>query len=289
MQDQIASRTALRVAVRRAEHQILDVPRVFEDALSVRIIGPEAAAKIVPGVVSRTQRLSPSFRAYMAVRSRYAEDELAAAVDAGVRQYVVLGAGLDTFGYRNPHAAAGLRVFEVDHPATQAWKRERLAEAGIPIPPHTTLVPANFEQHSLEEELRPTGFRFDEPAFFSWLGVTPYLTDRAFEQTLAFVAAMPAPGGIVFDYAVPREGLNPVQQKAFDALAERVANAGEPFQLFLDPEALRARLHSVGFSGVEDLDYLAMNARYFADRTDGLRVRGRLARLISATRSPARR
>lgn len=285
MHDQIASRTALRVAVRRAEHQILDEPRVFEDALSLRIIGPEAAAAIQPGRVSRVQRLSPSFRAYMAARSRYAEDELAAAVEAGVRQYVILGAGLDTFGYRNPHAEAGLRVFEVDHPATQAWKRERLEDAGIEIPAHTTLVPANFEQHSLDEELRPAGFRFDEPAFFSWLGVTPYLTDRAFEQTLAFVASMPPPGGIVFDYAVPREGLNPVQQKAFDALAERVARAGEPFQLFLETVGLGDRLRAMGFSNIEDLDYRALNARYFAGRSDGFQVKSRLARLISATRS----
>ena len=113
----------------------------------------------------------------MAVRSRYAEDELARAVSAGVRQCVVLGAGLDTFACRNPHAAVGLRVFEVDHPATQAWKRLRLAAAGIEIPPDATFVALNFEQQSLAEELSMAGFDLRAPVFFTWLGVTPYLTD----------------------------------------------------------------------------------------------------------------
>jgi len=283
MQDEIASRTALRVAVRRAEHQVLDKPRVFEDHLSLSIIGPEAASEIRPGRVNRRQRLSPSFRAYMAARSRFAEDELASSVQNGVLQYVILGAGLDTFGYRNPHAAAGLRVFEVDHPATQAWKRERLESAGIAIPAGTTLVPADFENHSLAEVLDGTGFRVDRPAFCSWLGVTPYLTEKAFEQTLAFVAALPPGSGIVFDYALPREGMNEVQRMAFDALAARVEAAGEPFRLFHYPEELRRTLHRLGFSRLEDLGEADLNSRYFSGRADGLRIRSRLARLISAS------
>lgn len=191
MKETVASWTAMRVALRRAEHQVLDEPVVFEDPLSLRIIGPEAAAGIRPGVVSRRQRLSPSFRAFMAARSRFAEDKLGEAVGEGVRQYVILGAGLDTFGYRNRYAGEGLRVFELDHPATQEWKRGQLAAAGIKVPAGTALVPADLERHTLEEALRPAGFRFDLPAFFSWLGVTPYLTQGAFEQTLGFVAGMP--------------------------------------------------------------------------------------------------
>ena len=170
MQDSVASRTALRVAVRRAEHQVLDSPRVFEDPLSIRIIGPELAAKIRPGVVTRTQRLSPSFRAFMAVRSRWAEDELGKAVEAGVRQYVVLGAGLDTFAYRNPWESLGLRVFEVDHPATQAWKLERLAAAGIAVPESVVFVAADFERGNAARSAC-TGLLGSLPACFSWLGL----------------------------------------------------------------------------------------------------------------------
>ena len=283
MLDSVASRTAWRVAIRRAEHQILDDPRVFDDPLSVRIIGPEVAAAIQPGRPLRQQRLTTSFRAFMAVRSRYAEDELARAVSAGVRQCVVLGAGLDTFACRNPHAAVGLRVFEVDHPATQAWKRLRLAAAGIEIPPGATFVALDFEQQSLAEELSMAGFDLQAPVFFTWLGVTPYLTDGAFARTMTFVAARPAGSAIVLDYAIPVASLNPAQVKALEALSKRVANLGEPFRLFFEPIELIARLRQIGFSRVEDLGRDEMNARYFAGRADGLRVKSNLARLMSAS------
>ena len=280
MRESVASRTARRVAIRRAEHQILDRPPVFEDPLALRILDEKAAATVRPGAVSRQQRLSPSFRAFMAVRSRYAEDELRDAVAAGVRQFVVLGAGLDTFAYRNPYPE--LNVFEVDHPATQAWKRERLAEGGIDIPATMTFVPVDFERQSLEEQLAISGFRLESPAFFSWLGVTPYLTDRAFQETLQFVAARPAGSGIVFDYAVDPALLNFVERIALAALSERVKKAEEPFQLFLDPEKLEARLRAIGFTQIEDLGRDQMNERYFAGRSDGLRVRGNVAHLIHA-------
>jgi methyltransferase (TIGR00027 family) len=199
-----------------------------------------------------------------------------------VRQYVVLGAGLDTFAYRNPHRALGLRVFEVDHPATQAWKRDRLWEADIDVPTEVTLVAANFERQSAAEALQGTGFDAAQPAFFSWLGVVTYLTDRAFEETMRFIASTPAPGGIVFDYGIPRDTLNPVQKKAFDALAARVAHAGEPFQLFLHPDRLAERLAAMGFRNLLDLGREELNARYYSGRADGLRVRSNLARLVSA-------
>lgn len=280
MHETTASRTAYRVAIRRAEHQVLDHPPVFEDPVALRIIGPEARAKIRTGIITRTQRLTLSFRAFMAVRSRFAEDELAKAVASGVRQYVILGAGLDTFAYRNPHS--GLRVFEVDHPATQAWKHERLAEGNIDIPPSTTFVPADFERNSLADELAASSFDPQAPAFFSWLGVTPYLTDRAFDQTMAFVASLPALSGIALDYSVPRTMLNPTEQMALDALTARVAHAGEPLQLFLDPTELSARLRGMGFRYIEDLGRDQMNARFTADRTDRLRVKGNLAHLLLA-------
>lgn len=282
MIDSVASYTALRVAVRRAEHQVLDHPLVFEDHLSLRILDPANAAKIQPGVISRRQNLYRSFRAFMAVRSRFAEDELAKAVASGVRQYIILGAGLDTFAYRNPHETTGLRVFEVDHPATQAWKRAQLQAAVISEPPSLTFVPVDLERETLPGALRDAGFRFDLPAWVSWLGVVPYMSRRVFEATIGLVASLPATSGIVFDYAVPRQTLNPVEQLAMDALSTRVANAGEPFQLFLDTRELAVQLREIGFGALDDLGREEMNARYFTGRDDGFRVKGNWARLVVA-------
>ncbi len=273
------SRTARRVAIRRAAHQLLDHPRVLDDPLALRIIGAEAADELRSNPKEH-HAFSRAFRAFMAARSRYAEDELACAVARGVRQYVVLGAGLDTFAYRNPHA--GLRVFEVDHPATQAWKRERLQEAGISVPAALTFVPIDFERQTLAEGLRLAGFDLSASAFFSWLGVTPYLTRDACMTTLSFVAKMPAGSGVVFDFAVDPALLNAGQRQALDALSERVARYGEPFQLFFDPERLREELKGMGFQRTEFLQGKELNARYFKDRDDGLLVRGGLGHLMGA-------
>src|SRR5262249_47346665 len=145
---------------------------------------------------------SRALRAMMAVRSRYAEDQLATAVSHGVRQYVVLGAGLDTYGYRNRFRHQGLRIFEGDHPATQAWKRELLRATKIEIPAELSFVPVNFERQQLSEELHNFGFLSEEPAFFSWLGVVMYLTHEAFASTLRFIGSLPTGSGITLDYAV---------------------------------------------------------------------------------------
>jgi methyltransferase (TIGR00027 family) len=258
--------------MRRAAHQVLDDPKVLDDPIAAPIIGVE--------IEKDDSAVSRSMRAFMVVRSRYAEDQLAMAVANGVRQYVVLGAGLDTFAYRNPFPH--VRVFEVDHPATQAWKRERLAAAGIAIPTELALVAVDFEKQKLDVELAAAGFRSAEPAFFSWLGVTPYLTREAFEGTARFIAAMPAGSGVAFDFAVERSALNFMERMALDELSRRVASAGEPFQLFFDPHTLAEDLKRMGFSQVELLDRDEINARYFADRSDKLCVRGGLGQLVSA-------
>ena len=271
-----ASHTALRVAALRAAHQILDRPPVFEDPLALAIVGAETAAK------AASEASSPSLRAFIAARSRFAEDELARAVGRGIRQYVVLGAGLDTFTYRNPHAALGLRVFEVDRPAPQEGKRARLRAAGIEIPAQTVFLAVDFERHSLADALPPVGFRAGEPAFFSWLGVVPYLTETAFLATMTYIAGLPPASGVVFDYVVTRHALSPWEQVALDALASRVAAAGEPFQLFFDPAVLAAQVRQLGFPHLEDLDAAEINSRYFRARADGLSIRGRAGRLLSA-------
>jgi methyltransferase (TIGR00027 family) len=282
MRETHPSRTAQRVALRRAAHQLLDDPLVFKDTLALSIVGAEAAAALRARISSENDRISRAMRAFMAVRSRYAEDQLAAAVSQGVRQYVVLGAGLDTFAYRNPYLLTGLRVFEVDHPATQAWKRELLAAAEIPIPAGMAFAPVNFERETLGDGLQCAGFLFNEASFFSWLGVTPYLTREAFEATLRLVVAMPGPSEIVFDYAVARSSLNFVERVALDALSRRVAAAGEPFQLFFAPRELVRELRRIGFGHVEDLGREEMNARYFAGRKDGLQITNGLAHLLHA-------
>jgi methyltransferase (TIGR00027 family) len=279
MQEGKFSRTARRVAIRRAAHQLLDHPRVLDDPLALRIIGSEAEAALRSDP-REDHTFSRAFRAFMAARSRYAEDELAHAVAQGVAQYVVLGAGLDTFAYRNPHL--GVRVFEVDHPATQAWKREQLQEASIAIPPSLTFVPIDFEQQTLADGLEHSGFNASAAAFFSWLGVTPYLTREACMITLRFIATMPAGSGVVFDFAIDPALLNAGQRQALDALSKRVARYGEPFQLFFNPGELQHELNEMGFRRTEFLQGKDLNARYFKDRNDGLLVRGSLGHLMGA-------
>ncbi|HUJ30892.1 MAG TPA: class I SAM-dependent methyltransferase [Candidatus Acidoferrum sp.] len=277
------STTAQRVAMRRAAHQLFDSPLVLDDPVAVPILGPDVAERLEAQRATAQQPAARYIRAFMVARSRYAEDELARAVARGAAQCVILGAGLDTFAYRNPYPESALRVFEVDHPSTQAWKLERLAAAGISPPPSLTFAPVDFERQSLAAGLDAARFRRDAITFFSWLGVTPYLTSDAMTATLAFIAAMPAGSGVVFDYAVPRSSLNWLGRLAFDRMARRVAAAGEPFQLFFDPQSLATQLRSIGFHSLEDLGAEEINARYFADRADKLCVRGRLGRFMSAT------
>ncbi len=273
------SRTAQRVAIRRAAHQLLDRPRVLDDPLALRIIG-SAAEQELRSNPKEHHAFSRAFRAFMAARSRHAEDELASAVAHGVTQYVVLGAGLDTFAYRNPHA--DLRVFEVDHPDTQEWKREQLQTAGIAIPPSLTFVSIDFEHKTLTEGLAQSGFKASGAAFFSWLGVTPYLTHEACMTTLSFIARLPAGSGVVFDFAVDPTLLNPGQRQSLDALSRRVAGYGEPMQLFFDPKKLQDELKTLGFHRTEFLQGKELNARYFKDRNDGLLVRGSIGHLMAA-------
>ena len=270
------SRTAQRVALRRAAHQLFDTPKVLEDPLAVRIVGREAAASIS----SLTDRISPParyMRAFMAARARFAEDELALAVRRGVTQFVILGAGLDTFAYRNPFA--NLRVFEVDHPATQEWKRQRLASENIVIPDSVTYAAVDFNTQTLSDGLHAANFQPGKPAFFSWLGVTMYLEPQTVLDTLRLVHTMSPENGIVFDYTVPRHLLNTVGKLILDAIMNRVAAAGEPFRGFFVPGELAAALSQIGYRHIEDLDSAAINARYFTNRTDNLKVAGAMGRL----------
>lgn len=281
MKEGVASKTAFAVAMRRAAHQLLDDPKVLDDPIALPIIGNDAAAKVRSD--SRFQSaIGRRFRAFMVARSRYAEDQLGLAVRRGACQYVVLGAGLDTFAYRNPFTASGLRVFEVDHPATQAWKRERIKKAGITVSPDVVYAPADFESQTLAAALDHAHFDPARISFFSWLGVTPYLTREAAMSTFRYIASMPPGSGVAFDYAVARSSLNVIQRIALDALSRRVAKAGEPFQLFFEPAELARTLQEIGFREIEDLGSPEINARYFSNRSDTLRVAGAVGRLMCA-------
>jgi methyltransferase (TIGR00027 family) len=280
MKSAAPSRSALRVALRRAAHQIYDSPLVFNDPVAVPILGATYAEELRRTPVRRDRPFSVALRAFIVARSRYAEDNLHRAVAAGVRQYVLLGAGLDTFAHRNPYPQ--LRVFEVDHAATQQWKCALLDSSGIPIPEKLTYVPVNFERQSLSEPMKAAGFRANAPAFFAWLGVVPYLTLGAFRATLGFISTQAGGSGVVVDYSQPRAMLPHLEQLAHDSIASRVQLAGEPFHLFLSPNEIAAEL--AGFHSIEDLGAAEINALYFRDRTDQLAVRGAAVRLLSAWR-----
>ena len=260
------SKTALRVAIRRAAHQLADPPPVLDDPLTIRLIGTGYARDLDRAM----EKVARDFRAYMAARSRFVEDKLAEAVERGVTQYVVLGAGLDTFAYRNPFAS--LRVFEVDFPATQQWKRELLARASIAVSGSMTFVALDFEHKALAVGLAEAGFDALRPTYFGWLGVVPYLTMEAFITTLGDIVRLPDGTAVTFDYVFPPETLSPKRRAIFDRLAQRVSAAGEPFRLFFTPVQLERELHALGFRRIEQTDTDKLNELYFQNRADGLKL-----------------
>ena len=259
MQSRPPSRTALGAAIHRAVHQKLEGGKIFADPLAVTVLGEEARATIAEAAADPTQR---PMRLFIAARSRFAEDCLSAAVSRGVRQAVVLGAGLDTFSLRNPHTPLGLHVFEVDHPATQAWKRERLMREGLAIPASLTFAPVEFEQQSLADGLRAAGFHSDRPAFFHWLGVVPYLTRDAISATVSFIASLPELE-VVFDYSEPIENYPSERRTNVADVEARVAAIGEPWLSHFDPIELSRDLHARGFGELEDLGLGEIFVRYF--------------------------
>jgi methyltransferase (TIGR00027 family) len=279
MQSASPSRTALRVALRRAAHQLYDAkPLVLEDPIAIPILGDTYGEELRRTPTRPDRPFSVGLRAFLVARSRYAEDTLARAVSHGVTQYVLLGAGLDTFAHRNPYPQ--LRVFEVDHPATQQWKRELLGGSALPSPENLVYAPVDFETQSLAEQLQFAGFNPLAPTFFAWLGVVPYLTRDAFRATIAFIAAQSPRSGVVLDYGQPRAALPFLEQLAHDSLASRVQQAGEPFQLFFTPAEIAAELKA--FHDLEDLGSLEINARYFSNRADSLKIRSSAGHILSA-------
>lgn len=207
------------------------------------------------------------------MRSRYTEDCLAEAVhQREPRQYVILGAGLDTFAYRQPEWAKSLRIFEVDYPATQNWKRQRLHDAGIAIPENVHFAPIDFTATTLGDGLSRAGFSRADPTFFSMLGVTQYLTSDALELTFRFVLAMPRSSEIVFTIVVPDEMLRPEDAAFVLRLTTRFTAMGEPWLTRPLPDQLAQTLGRMGFSRVLWLTPTDANLLYFSNRSDSLRA-----------------
>jgi methyltransferase (TIGR00027 family) len=280
MEEGRPSTTAILAAMTRASHLFLDDdPKIFQDPLALGLSGMEneAALRATLGEIHSeiARQSTPEFakkfpkynRANITLRQRYAEDELGKALERGVKQYVILGAGLDSFAYRRPDL---VRVFEVDHPSTQEWKRARLQELNVARPSNLTFVPVDFERQTLAAALRASGHRSELPTFFSWLGVTMYLTEAAIFETLRYVAAL-APGSeIVFQYYLSESLLNEEGRHRLAMYKAVAAARGEPFVSFFEPTDLGSRVKELGFSQVEDLGPEDANARYFTGRTDGL-------------------
>jgi methyltransferase (TIGR00027 family) len=259
----------------RAAHQLLDgEPKILDDAPIVRLLGPERATRLKEHPDEVQTASARRLRAHVLLRSRFAEDRLAAAVERGVRQYVLLGAGLDTFALRQPAWAQRLTIVEIDQPATQAAKRARFEELGIAVPRNVVFAPVDFETTTLREALPAAGVDMSAPVFFSWLGVTMYLTDDAVDQVLRTIAQLPPGTEVVLTFATPPD---PQEEPARVAFAQRAAEVGEPWITFFTPEALEHRLRSSGFSAVTFLTPAVARERYFRDRHDGLEAPRRVS------------
>jgi methyltransferase (TIGR00027 family) len=268
MRDGQPSLTARGAAVYRAIHQTHEGAAIFRDPFAEKILDAETRATLDEIAADPLRR---GIRLFIVSRSRFSEEALAASVARGTRQVVVLGAGLDTFSLRNPFP--DVRVFEVDFPATQAWKRERLKQAALVIPDTLTFAPVDFERESLADGLARAGFRRDQPAFFQWLGVTPYLTREAIASTLDFIAGVPG-SAVAFDYTEPFENQAPERRARLTAMAESAAARGEPWLSFFDPPEIAAILRGKGFGDIEDFGFADVIRHYAPELGRGLRPGG---------------
>jgi methyltransferase (TIGR00027 family) len=274
----LPSQTALFAAAARAAHLIVDrEPVIFADELAAILLGEQAEEFIGYHRLHGTHLVLSSARAQAVCRSRFTEDHLAARVRDGVSQYVILGAGLDSFAYRPQPAAGGpasrglIRVFEVDHPASQQWKRGRLAAAGIAVPDHVSFVPLDFERDPLAGHLRQAGFNPDRPALVSWLGVTMYLTQAAISQTLAEIATFAHGTQLITDYMLPADLRDETGNTYAGLVAPTAAERGEPWLTFLAPDDMSALLERHGFGAITHVQQRDSVPAPLWDRTDSLR------------------
>jgi methyltransferase (TIGR00027 family) len=248
----------------RAAHQILDSkPLLLEDPFAVQLLGKEAAQGIGEEAEFYQTPLERALRSHVVLRSRYAEDQLATAVQRGVSQYVIVGAGFDTFSLRQPQWANDLVIVEVDHQGTQALKRMRIADAGLNIPQNVEFAAIDFESETLDEGLRRNGVSTAQQTFFSWLGVTMYLTEEAIDETLRSMANFPAGSQTVLTFSQPPIPGSESSKAVAARLAKNVESVGEPFISWFEPEAFQSKLLAAGFTQVELLSPYEAHTRYF--------------------------
>src|SRR2546423_4068892 len=262
--------TAVRVALWRAMHlQVDGPPHVLEDEIGLQLVAPDDGWRARPDMDPAG---TSGFRAAVVARARFIEDLVAEQAGHDVSQYVVLGAGLDTFAQRRPQIAAGLRVFEVDQPAPQAWKRRRLIELGYGIPDWLKLVPVDFEaSESWWHRLTAAGFDPSQPAIVASTGVTMYLTKDATAATLRQLAGL-APGStLAMTFLLPTELLDDDDRPGLQTSEKGARASGTPFISFYTPQEMLARAHDAGFSDAHHVSGSVLAERYFADRTDRLR------------------
>ena len=252
------SRTALMIARQRAAHQVLDHGSILNDPFAMKILCEDERDVLQ---FANAHPLASIGRLFTAARSRIAEDALSEAVERGTLQIVVLGAGLDTFALRCPHGARQIRIYEVDHPGTQAWKRQRLAEAQLAIPPRLIFVPADFERDDLGETLVAAGFQRDAPAFFTWLGVVPYLTRDAIGSTLDYMASIQN-SEVVFDYMEPPQAFSEEVRGLVMKRTEQLEKIDERWASRFEPAGIAAILGSLGFSEIEDINFQEITSRF---------------------------
>jgi methyltransferase (TIGR00027 family) len=261
--------TAVRVALWRAQHVLLDAePHVLEDELGAALAAPADGWQERPDM---NPRWTAPFRAHIVARARFVEDLVIEQLGRGVRQYVILGAGLDTFAQRRPDVASRLHMFEIDQPETSAWKRRRLGELGYPVPDWLHLVSLDFEQPvSWRDALIGAGFEAAAPATVVSTGVTQYLTHQANTALLGQIAAL-APGTTAaITFMLPVELLPHDERPATQAATDGARRSGTPFISLYGPDAFVALARHAGFREVRHVSTAEIRQRYFAERTDGL-------------------
>ncbi|MFZ1040051.1 MAG: class I SAM-dependent methyltransferase [Anaerolineales bacterium] len=272
MTERESSKTALGTTLLRAVHQLIDAtPKILDDPIALELIDPAILDEIRTNPTRFQTPLGNALRSHVVIRSRYAEDRLARAVQRGIVQYLSLGAGYDTFPYRQPAWAGTLRIFEVDQSPTQQEKRAKLHAAGIPIPPNVEFVPVDFEVTSLSDGLRASSFDFSQPTFISWLGVMVYLSQAAAAAVFRFAVLLPHSSEIVFTFSTPRTREQQTNQ-FYPSLADRVIQLGEPFKNYIAPDDLIQRLFALGFVDVTIPTPAELHASYIDNRQDGLCV-----------------
>jgi methyltransferase (TIGR00027 family) len=237
---------------------VLDHGSILNDPFAMKILREDEKDVLR---FANAHPLASIGRLFTAARSRIAEDAWSEAVERGVRQIVILGAGLDTFALRSPHGARHIRVYEVDHPATQAWKRQRLAEAQLALPPWLTLVPVDFEQDDLRKKLVGAGFQQNSPAFFSWLGVVPYLTQEAIVSTLDYISSVQN-SEVVFDYMESPQAFSKEMGELVAKRTEQLEKVGERWVSSFEPAGIAAVLRSHGFCDIEDINFQEIRSRF---------------------------